>query len=66
MLESFGYLVPAIVMTGRDAIRVAGELRPDVVLMDILLGGDLDGVGAALQIRESYDIPVIYLFNWIW
>ena len=34
-------------MTGRDAIKMAGELRPDLVLMDILLGGDLDGVGAA-------------------
>ncbi len=61
MLESFGYLVPAVVMNGRDAIRVASELHPDLVLMDILLGGDLDGVGAALQIRENYDIPVIYV-----
>ncbi|HSE40971.1 MAG TPA: EAL domain-containing protein [Acidobacteriota bacterium] len=61
MLEGFGYAVPAMVMTGRDAIKMAGELRPDVVLMDILLGGDLDGVGAAEQIRASYDIPVVYV-----
>ena len=61
MLEGFGYTVSALVMTGHDAIKMAGELHPDLVLMDILLGGDLDGVGAAEQIRANYDIPVIYI-----
>jgi PAS domain S-box-containing protein len=60
-LEFAGYTVPAIVSSGEDAIEKAGELKPDLVLMDIKLKGEMDGIEAAGQIRVRYDIPVIYL-----
>ena len=60
-LKSLGYEVPAVVYSGEDAVCKAGELQPDLVLMDIKLEGEMDGIEAAMQIRERYDIPVIYL-----
>ena len=60
-LESAGYGVADLVFSGEDAVRKAGELQPDLVLMDIKLEGEMDGIEAATQIRERYDIPVIYL-----
>ena len=46
---------------GDEAVRLTGELRPDLVLMDIQLTGPLDGVEAAKAIREQFSIPVIFL-----
>ncbi len=60
-LEAKGYVVPAVLATGEDAIERAGELLPDLVLMDIQLAGELDGTQAAEQIHELYDIPIVYL-----
>jgi PAS domain S-box-containing protein len=60
-LERAGYQVPALVSSGKDAIMKAGELKPDLVLMDIKLRGKMDGIEAAGQIKLLYDIPVIYL-----
>ena len=60
-LRRSGYLVPAIVSSGREALVKAEELHPDLVLMDIKLEGDMDGVEAARQIRDRFDIPHIYL-----
>lgn len=60
-LESVGYRVPAMVHSGKDAVKKVGELHPDLVLMDIHLEGEMDGIEAAGQIREHYGIPVIYL-----
>lgn len=60
-LESLGYDVPVIVASGEEAIEEAEKLRPDLVLMDIVLVGDMDGVEAAAQIRARFDIPVVYL-----
>ncbi len=60
-LESLGYQVPAVAASGEEAIRQAGELRPDLVLMDIKLKGEMDGTEAADQIRHQFDLPVIYL-----
>ena len=47
--------------TGEDAIPMAAERRPDLVLMDIRLNGDMDGITAARTIRARYGTPVIYL-----
>jgi len=55
------YEVCARVMTGIDAIAKARELKPDVVLMDIVLRGDMDGIETADVIRKEMDIPIIYL-----
>ncbi|MDQ7782124.1 MAG: sigma 54-interacting transcriptional regulator [Desulfomonilaceae bacterium] len=60
-LQSLGYAVVGLAATGEDAVRKAGETRPDLVLMDIMLAGDMDGIEAARQIHAGYDIPVIYL-----
>ena len=60
-LESVGYGVTDLVFSGEEAVRKVGELQPDLVLMDIKLEGEMDGIEAAMQIRERYDIPVIYL-----
>lgn len=60
-LKSFGYQVVDRVGNGRDAIKVAQEAMPDAILMDIQLKGDIDGVEAAETIRQTVDIPVIYI-----
>ena len=60
-LESLGYDVPATVATGEKAIVQAGLLNPDLVLMDIHLQGQMDGIEAADHIRRQFGIPVIYL-----
>jgi two-component system, response regulator PdtaR len=60
-LEHLGYEVMGTVFNGEDAIKVAGEKNPDLVLMDIQLNGELDGINVAQQIRNLYNIPFIYL-----
>ena len=60
-LQNMGYDVPEVVDTGEGAIKKAGELHPDIVLMDITLIGEMTGIEAAAQIRERYGIPVIFL-----
>jgi PAS domain S-box-containing protein len=60
-LENLGYSVPEVVFTGQDAIAKANELRPDLVLMDIVLKGEIDGIETAAEIRKRYNIPIVYL-----
>jgi PAS domain S-box-containing protein len=60
-LEQMDFQVPAIVDNGPAAIEKAGELRPDLILMDITLNGDMTGIEAAEKIRERYHIPVVFL-----
>lgn len=60
-LISLGYPNPEFVFSGEDAVKKAGEIFPDLVLMDIMLGGEIDGVTAAEQIRARFDVPIIYL-----
>ena len=60
-LTSLGYDVPAIAFSGEEAVRKAEEIQPDLVLMDIVLRTDPDGVEAARQIRDRFDVPVVYL-----
>jgi CheY-like chemotaxis protein len=60
-LKKLGYSVPSIASTGEEAIKKADITFPDLVLMDIMLKGDMDGVEAARQIRDKFDIPIIYL-----
>ncbi len=61
ILKSLGYAVPAIASSGEGAIKKAAETFPDLVLMDIVLEGHMDGVEAAEQIRDRFGIPVVYL-----
>src|SRR5437773_3394601 len=60
-LENLGYAVPAVASSGEEAMKKAAETRPDIVLMDIVLKGDMDGVEAAEQMRDRFNIPVVYL-----
>ncbi|MDZ8066062.1 MAG: response regulator [Nostoc sp. DedQUE08] len=60
-LNKFGYIVPAIASSGEEAINIAREISPDLVLMDIKLKGSMDGIEAAEEIYKRLDIPVIYL-----
>ena len=60
-LKKLGYNVVGTADTGEMAIQEALEKKPDVVLMDIMLKGTMNGIEAAMQIRESLNIPVIYL-----
>ena len=60
-LTSLRYAVSAVVSSGDEAIAKAGETRPDLVLMNIRLKEDMDGIEAAEEIRARFDIPVVYL-----
>lgn len=60
-VKRLGYSVSAIAASGEEAIKKAAETHPDLVLMDIKLKGMIDGIEAAGQIRERFDIPVVYL-----
>ncbi|MCP5102509.1 MAG: PAS domain S-box protein, partial [bacterium] len=60
-LEKAGYTVTAAVSTGEEAVVRAAENVPDLILMDIRLGGEMDGIEAAAKIRSRFNIPIIYL-----
>jgi adenylate cyclase len=60
-IERIGYEVINIVKSGESAIDLTGELKPDLVMMDIMLSGGISGIDAAEAIRRKFDIPVIYL-----
>ncbi|HOL42145.1 MAG TPA: response regulator [Methanospirillum sp.] len=60
-LRRLGYGIAGQVTRGEDAIEMTGKIRPDLVLMDIILQGEIDGIEAADRIRELYNIPVVFL-----
>ncbi|MFO7977697.1 MAG: response regulator [Bacteroidales bacterium] len=60
-LKKLGYLVPTTVSSGEKAIEEIEENRPDLVLMDIMLKGQMTGIEAANVIKERFNIPVIFL-----
>ena len=60
-LRRRGYRFVHRVSTGEEAIKKAGEIFPDVIIMDIRLGGEIDGLRAAEMIRDELNIPIIYL-----
>jgi CheY-like chemotaxis protein/signal transduction histidine kinase len=60
-LEREGYQVPGIASTGGGALQLVRAESPDLILMDIRLAGDLDGIQVADKVRREFDIPVVYL-----
>lgn len=60
-LEGLGYVVTAIISSGEAAIQSVAQNLPDLVLMDIKLKGRVDGIEAAAQLRNRFQIPVVYL-----
>lgn len=61
MLEEWGHDQIGSVASGAAAIRLAGELNPDVVLMDINLAGSMDGVTAAAHISSLCDARIVFM-----
>jgi diguanylate cyclase (GGDEF)-like protein/PAS domain S-box-containing protein len=60
-LKRMGYGVLGVLLSGEEAVDQACRLDPDLILMDISLAGDIDGIEAARQIRSQKDVPIIYL-----
>jgi signal transduction histidine kinase len=60
-LQSLGYDVSGTVASGEDAVEKASEIKPDLVLMDIMLNGKMSGIETAARLRQHWGIPVIYL-----
>lgn len=60
-LSNRGYEPVASVASGEEAVATAERLRPDAVVMDIRIEGEMDGTAAAAEIRRRLDIPVVYL-----
>lgn len=60
-LLRLGYQAPNVARTGEEVIEKVGENLPDIILMDIVLDGRIDGICAVEKIRSRIDIPVIYL-----
>jgi len=64
-LTQLGYTVVGIVASGAQVITAAFQLQPDLVLMDIRLQGEMDGIEAALYIQVDRSIPIIYLTAYV-
>ncbi len=60
-LKDLGYDAPAIAASGEGAIKKVEEIKPNLVLMDIMLKGDMNGIEAAEQICDRFDVPVVYV-----
>ncbi|MDE4908479.1 response regulator [Methanogenium marinum] len=61
MLTREGFDVVCTVKTGKEAVDCVRDNAPGAMLMDINLNGDMDGIEAAIHIREFSDIPIIFL-----
>jgi DNA-binding NtrC family response regulator len=61
MMIDLGFEVCAMAVSGEEAVKKAGMFCPDIVLMDILLAGEMNGIEAAGSIKEQYDIPSLYV-----
>ncbi len=60
-LKRLGYEVAGIAISGVEALKKAEKLKPDLVLMDIVLEGRVNGIDAAAKLRSRFNIPVVYL-----
>ena len=63
-LKELEYSVCAAVPSGAEAVEKAAEMQPDVVLINVELEGEIDGIETAKQIRDSLDIPTVYLADY--
>jgi CheY-like chemotaxis protein len=60
-LERLGYEITGLASTGQEAIEMAGFNKPDLVLMDIVLRGDMDGIETAKELVKRYNTALIYI-----
>ncbi len=60
-LNSFGYHIAGVASSAKEAIKIARDIEPDLVLMDIRLGEGTDGIDAAMAISKHMDVPIIFV-----
>ena len=60
MVMRLGYDVVAIVDSGQAAVAAAKRFHPDIILLDMVLGGSMDGIEVAYEIHKTFDMPVIF------
>lgn len=60
-LQRLGYAVPAVVDSGEEALRCARSTPFDLALMDIHLGGEMDGIATARALKANFDTPIVYI-----
>ena len=60
-LNNFGYHVAGVASSAKEAIKIARDIEPDLVLMDIRLGEGADGIDAAMAISKYMDVPIIFV-----
>jgi len=60
-MEQLGFETEGELVYGKTAVDLAKKINPDLILMDIALEGDMDGIEAMLEIRKFSDVPVIYI-----
>lgn len=60
-LERLGFETEGELVYGKTAIKLAKNIDPDLIIMDISLEGNIDGIEAMLEIRKFSDVPVIYI-----
>lgn len=65
ILGNLGHHVVAVVCGGEEALKKAAELNPDLILMDIKLKGEMSGVEAANELLDLYNIPIVFLADFI-
>ena len=61
LITSIGHIVVRSSPSGKDAIYYAGEMHPDLVLMDIALSGETDGIETAKQLKSLHNLPVVFV-----
>ena len=64
ILHAIGYTVAGLAASGEDAVEKARRLKPDLVLMDIVMPGRINGIEAAKIITEELDIPVVFVTSY--
>ncbi len=60
-IKELGHDLLGISQQGKEAIGICNVERPDIILMDIHLDGDMDGIETAKKVQESFDIPIIFI-----
>ena len=60
-IKHLGYIVSGTAASGDEAIRKVIDLKPDLILMDIRIKGEMDGIETAAEIKKIYDVPIIFL-----
>ncbi|MBU2493462.1 MAG: PAS domain S-box protein [Bacteroidetes bacterium] len=61
MILKLGYKVAGIAASGEDAVKLIEQCDPDIILMDITINGNIDGIETALIVKKKFNIPVIFM-----